>query len=100
MGTNYYMTNLETGERLHICKISAGWKPLFQVHDGKFKSFREILDYYEHEPVVIEDEYDRLVDVVEFKKKVLDRHSDNGNKVNPYARIDSDGFLVTYDEFS
>jgi hypothetical protein len=45
-------------EGLHICKLSCGWKPLFNSCE-QFKSFRQIAEYYRNtNNIGIFDSYD------------------------------------------
>ena len=105
MGTNYYLLNKTTNEKLHLCKLSHGWKPLFQAHEGKFKSVFELetimmVDY----SLEIIDEYDRVIDYSQFVDKILDKQYDSFSKSHMgtgcNAFKDIDGYEWTYWEFS
>jgi len=96
MGTNYYLMSEDKahvkktfgsceyeivdepffGYEIHICKTSAGWKPLFQKHKP-FSTFRDLQEFifkniYSYR---IFDEYGKEYDFASFKKKMIDHAS-------------------------
>ena len=73
MGTNYYLHKKESRERYHICKLSVGWKPLFQaqrVGEVEIASFQDWLCLLKEKEAMIIDEYDREIEVEEFLSEV------------------------------
>lgn len=88
MGTNYYMStpdkevkekylrNYELtdkptwGYEIHIVKLSAGWIPLFQAHEGAFNSYAELQKLVSTGHFIIYDEYMQIFTWEEFDAKV------------------------------
>ena len=88
MGTNYYLatSNKEVkdkylrnygltdepswGYEIHIAKVSAGWMPLFQAHDGAFNSYEELRKLVATGYFTLYDEYCRVITWEEFDEKI------------------------------
>lgn len=75
MSTNYYLHRDfckccgKPKEILHICKISAGWKPLFQYQEElkKFEELEKLLDSGN-----IKDEYDTDLSKAQFMRLLIE----------------------------
>lgn len=81
MGTNYYLLNKTTNDKLHLCKLSHGWKPLFQAHEGKFTNMKELEDFYfENKDYIVVDEYDDVVDWLRFYVNMSTQNFNDSNK--------------------
>lgn len=70
------------GYEIHICKLSAGWKSLWQSHDHAYRSvseFEKFVRDYEKE-LIFYDEYLKLYSIEDFlmRIKYFDR-DENGN---------------------
>ena len=64
MGTNYYFK-----PKLHICKMSMGWKPLFES-TKYYKNVKELKDFYERNRnrISIADENPEEFTIEDFEK--------------------------------
>ena len=64
----YPLTKFTVESDIHICKLSAGWKPLFSSNEH-FKSIEEIEEFalYNFCDYEIEDEYGKRYSFEEFK---------------------------------
>jgi len=106
MGTNYYLYEKESRERYHICKLSVGWKPLFQaqrVGGVKVVSFQDWLRLLKEKEAMIIDEYDREIEVEEFLAEVQRRQQEApqshlSEEAEEVIR-DSEGYEFTEKEF-
>lgn len=97
---------------IHICKVSGGWKLLFQSQDGKFSSFQEMKEYYKNNKkrLIIVDEYNREIKWSEFLDYITERNVSLWNGLglkshlllgfNNEYYLDSDGFEWVNREFS
>lgn len=93
MGTNYYLmtknkelvhsyfdTEYEIvdepdfGYRIHLNKLSYGWKPLFQCHNKAYKTWNELEQFYYdyNSDFDIYDEYGTYYEFKEYKQEILD----------------------------
>lgn len=96
---------------IHICKVSGGWKPLFQSHSDKFSNFQELKEYYKNNKknLIVMDEYDREIKWSEFLDYIIDRNVSlwNGLGLKSHLllgydgeyQLDNDGFDWTNREF-
>ena len=87
MGTNYYLHTKDKrlvaehfpaeytltdvpdfGYEVHLCKMSAGWKILFQAHNFAYTSVKEMTKFFRKnkDKITIYDEYDNKQDLEEF----------------------------------
>lgn len=87
MGTNYYLHTKDKrlvsehfpaeytltdmpdfGYEVHLCKMSAGWKTLFQAHKFAYNSVKEMTKFFREnkDRITIYDEYDDKQDLEEF----------------------------------
>lgn len=87
MGTNYYLHTKDKrlvaehfpaeytltdvpdfGYEVHLCKMSAGWKTLFQAHKFAYNSVKEMTAFFREnkDRITIYDEYDSKQDLEEF----------------------------------
>ena len=105
MGTNYYLHKKESGEQYHICKLSVGWKPLFQaqrVGEVEVASFQDWLKLLKEKEAMIIDEYDREIEVEKFLAEVQRRQQEASwshlSEVEKVIR-DSEGYEFTEKEF-
>jgi len=86
MGTNYYLevVNLPVEDRLkkfinlediHICKISAGWKPVFEK-TKYYSNFYELETFYKEHIDILQlmDEYGECVSWNWFEEKCKERN--------------------------
>lgn len=64
------------GYKIHICKRSYGWVPLFQKHDEAYKYFSELEVFYHKykSDLDIYDEYNQQYSFTQFKKEMI-KHS-------------------------
>lgn len=97
---------------IHICKVSGGWKLLFQSHSDKFSNFQELKEYYKNNKknLIVMDEYDREIKWSEFLDYIIDRNvslwNDLGLKshlllgFNNEYYLDVDGFEWTNRDFA
>ena len=100
MGTNYYACynyceHCKREDRLHICKLSLGYRPIFQAYKNeKFKivSWRDWKDFLEKPGVLIKNEYGNLIVQDAFYKKIEEwqRHFEVTPRISNY---DNDSFL-------
>lgn len=126
MGTNYYfkvntpVTNIilysvkkckflgglsdiiEDKLKIHICKLSYGWKPLFQK-TKYYYSFNSMLEFYNDskKDLTIINEYDKIITLKEFLD-IVNSHSEN-NKLNATysgCYFCNDGWNWSESEFS
>jgi len=114
MGTNYYARyNIcpQCGryDELHICKISFGWKPLFQAYREEeygveIRSFRDWVEFWRQPDVKIVDEYGDEVEKEDFVGLLAIRHKYEGFKSHLKSDrgiwTDKEGYEFTYREFS
>jgi len=105
MGTNYYLHKKESGEQYHICKLSAGWKPLFQaqrVGEVEVVSFQDWFRLLKEKEAMIIDEYDREIEVEKFLAEVQRRQREvprsHLSEVGEVTR-DSEGYEFIEKEF-
>ena len=94
--------------KTHIGKNSGGWR--FTIN-GEFKSWQDFLNVFNTETMYIENEYDEVVSIDEFKV-IVERSRENpkrderGNPLHEGAsesfgsKYDKDGLLIMYGEFS
>ena len=98
---NYiYLAETEYPE-LHICKISCGWRPLFEV--TKFYSnVEELKDFYDKnkDRICIEDEYGEEQNIDELFKYIDAKYKDKNNKTHTNAHKDNQGYEWVFDRFS
>lgn len=125
MGTNYYLatSNKEVKDKylrnytltdepmwayeIHIAKISSGWLPLFQAHDGAFNSYEELRKLVATGLFILYDEYRRLLTWEEFDSKIqswMVRKDELDTHLSPecyglYAFKDSEGYEFTRRDF-
>ena len=125
MGTNYYLatSNKEAKDRylrnyeltdepawayeIHIAKISSGWMPLFQAHDGAFNSYEELRKLVATGLFILYDEYRHLLTWEEFDSKIqswMARKDELDSHLSPecyglHAFKDSDGYEFTRRDF-
>jgi len=120
MGTNYYARlnicpTCGRYDELHICKISSGWKPLFQAYqlekdNVKIKSFEDLRRFLDNPFVKVKvfDDYDREIKKEEFIKK-LEKAKENRELKSHFLEAewewvgvweDAEGYEFTYREFS
>lgn len=92
---------------LHVCKKSIGWKPLFEAHEGVYKSVRELVALLEaNDRWSIVDEYDEAVPTGKFKKMLaewnaltdVESHEKYSSGRHDYW-MDADGYDFTEGEF-
>lgn len=98
---NYmHLAEIEYPE-LHICKISAGWKPLFQ--STKFYSnVKEIKEFYNKnkDRINVEDEYGEVQDINELFKIIDTKYKDKNNQSHKDAYKDEQGYEWLTSNFS
>lgn len=84
---------------IHICKISAGWIPLFESNRF-YSNFRELEKFYlkYKDNLVFVNEYDDIINFEKFKKDVFDR-IDNKNYQTHLQYNNSYGIRYYKDEF-
>ena len=88
MSTNYYLLTDSKGIRdryfkdytltdepcwgyeIHIAKVSGGWIPLFQAHDGAFNSYEELRKLVATGLFVLYDEYRQIFTWEQFDKEI------------------------------
>lgn len=86
MSTNYYLvervevlesTDYNNVERsvvletkYHMCKLSSGWKPLFDCSHGAFETWEQLHTLAHGDGYNVYDEYDTLMDWTEFEAEV------------------------------
>jgi len=112
MGANYYaLCNIcsQCGryDELHICKLSLGWKPLFQAyrekeHGIEIRSFQDWVKFLEHPDVKIVDGYGNEIEKRGFIKLLKRRHDDEDFKSHlkdDWVWVDKEGYEFTYREF-
>lgn len=64
---DYTLTDEPTwGYEIHIAKISGGWVPLFQAHDGAFNSYAELRKLVATGLFTLYDEYCKILTWDEF----------------------------------
>lgn len=105
MGTNYFLhldhcTHCDKAEhKMHICKLSAGWRPHFvgygtkDCHNFYFKDefirINHIADWkYWTERYPIYDEYDNLITFKAFWKTIESRQRDKRNTRTHFTELD------------
>lgn len=110
MGTNYYLYTKDKrlvaehfpveytlvdmpdfGYEVHICKMSAGWKTLFQAHKFAYNSVKEMTKFFRKnkDKITIYDEYDSKQDLEEFIDLYTNRDklgAENSQKVSINAQ--------------
>lgn len=99
--SNYmYLTEVEYPE-LHICKISCGWKPLFEA-TKYYSSVEELKEFYNQnkERINIQDEYGREQDIDELLRIIDGRYKDENNKAHDNAYKDEQGYEWVSHDFS
>jgi len=79
--------------KLHICKISIGWKPLFES-TKYYKSMQELKNFYEKNKnrISITDEYGEEQDIDELFKTIDNRYKNKNNRSHPDAYKDEQGY--------
>ena len=116
MGCNYYFKENvcdvcgRHGSEIHICKISCGWRPLFQTinsydHGISINSFDEYVDYLRNEKGKLYNEYNELIDVESFINKIQNLYLDKSLRSHIDSRdnicfFDNEGFEFCNNEFS
>ena len=113
MGANYYARyNIcpQCGryDELHICKLSFGWKPLFQAYREEesgveIRSFRDWVKFLKQLDVKIVDEYGDEVKKKDFIKLLKIKYKEEGFKSylkSERCWADKEGYEFTYREFS
>lgn len=67
--------------KIHLNKLSCGWKPLFQIHK-EFSTFNQLKDFYKkyNRYLSIEDEYGNKYTWDEYEQTII-----NHTMVEPYA---------------
>ncbi len=123
MGTNYYfkiknsealsgiiskvvefLTPEQIQEKLfndiHICKISAGWKPLFKKTEY-FDSTISLLEFYDKNSKMLEiinEDYEKIsIDVLQ--RRCHRAQNDKGNETHYDYEKDSAGYAWTHVDF-
>ena len=126
MGTNYYLatSSKETKNRylrnyeltdeptwayeVHMAKLTSGWMPLFEAHDGAYNSYEELRKLVATGMFIIYDEDHHLLTWDEFDSKVQGwmKHKDEleSHVTSKYghglgAFRDADGYEFTRREF-
>ena len=98
---NYmHLAEIEYPE-LHICKISMGWKPLFQV--TKFYSnVKELKEFYNKnkDRIYIEDEYGEKQDMDELFEFIDIKYKDKKSQSHKDAYKDEQGYEWVTNNFS
>ena len=87
---------------IHIAKVSAGWKPLFQ-HNLLFASVSEIKEFHDKSGLQIFDEYNNKYNWEEFTDRVLNvGKSGKSHQQYSYGRlhIDNEGYEFLEGEWS
>lgn len=95
---NMYLAEIEY-PKLHICKLSVGWRPLFQV--TKFYSnVKELKDFYNNnkDRINIIDEYGEEQDIDELFKIVDIKNRDSKTHLDAYK--DQQGYEWVSSNFS
>ena len=90
---NYiHLAEIEYPE-LHICKISMGWKPLFEATKF-YNSVQGLKDFYNKNKyrVIIIDEYGEEQDIDELFKDIDDRYNNKDNQAHEDAYKDKQGY--------
>ena len=98
---NYmHLAEIEYPE-LHICKISMGWKPLFQATKF-YNNVQELKDFYykNKNKIVIKDEYGEEQDIDELFKDIDDRYNNKDNQAHEDAYKDKQGYEWVTSNFS
>lgn len=111
MGVNFYLKSTATCEKIHIAKISGGWKPLYQAHESaelskpslhSINDIKELIDSGKYE-IIDEcgskhswDEFDSLVIKFEDRCK-FNLKSNYRSRILSY--INRDGTEWSYEEF-
>ena len=97
MGTNYYLTDKTNEQRIHVCKVSKGFKPLFHVTPMLIESYTDLMDkLWTHENFGITNEYGDPVETDDFSRllhEAQDNPDNRRHKVVSYA--DDYGFQFT-----
>lgn len=98
---NYmHLSEIEYPE-LHICKISIGWKPLFQ--STKFYSnVKELKEFYNKnkDRINIEDEYGEVQDIDDLFEFIDVKYKDKNNQSHADAYKDGQGYEWVTNNFS
>ena len=79
MGTNFYFYNTKTQDKTHICKISCGWKVLFQANKD-IGTMEDLFYFYfqNKEETIIKDEYDQEYTLSEFLVRISEHNKKEG----------------------
>ena len=89
--------------KLHVCKISCGWNPLFEKTKF-YSSFKEIKKFYFDNPdIIIIDEYDEHILWEQFEETIRNHHGKDHivENDNPYIKYyyDDEKFEFTNEWF-
>lgn len=98
---NYmYLAEIEYPE-LHICKISMGWKPLFES-SKYYRSVQELKDFYENNKnrINIVDEYGEIHDLDELFEFINIKYKDKKSQTHEDAYKDKQGYEWVSHNFS
>lgn len=96
------------GSKIHVCKRSCGWLPLFQAQKGLWESVAEIKKQYNAVCPKIVNEYGDELTWEDFEKNVINWNGgyDRASSKTPHGRDydsvfkDSEGYEFTWSEFS
>lgn len=98
---NYmHLAEIEYPE-LHICKVSMGWKPLFQVTKF-YSSVKELKEFYNQnrDRIHIEDEYGQEQGIDELFEYIDMKYKDKNNQSHTDAYKDKQGYEWVSNNFS
>lgn len=84
---------------IHICKISMGWKVLFEANDS-YSNLDEFKSFYEKykEDFIITDEYSREFTLDEFINEVIS-HNNSKNSKNSHLQYSCSYFKYYKDDY-
>jgi hypothetical protein len=94
-------------DRIHICKLSAGWKPLFQITEY-YGSLDELKEFYEQNKgkYAVINEYHEPVEFYELIEECAQRNNDDAMRTHLsvsstyYYRTCASGYEWSEGEFS
>lgn len=92
LGTNYYAKINPCSEcgrpekRIHLTKLSMGWKPMIKRHrdhEGNiiyYSGFEEFKEFLRRDNIAVEDEYHEEIDPEELIEKIEKKHENDDNQ--------------------
>lgn len=108
--TTPYLETVDYPE-IHICKLSAGWKPILQANEN-YRDIESLRYFYENnkDNIKVMNEYDEDIKFEDLIKEIIDRTNNENNQthlkyngfISAYQSYYTDSYGVewTYTEFS